>query len=290
MRRRPATATPLANRAGIGLRHQHAAEFIATRPAVGWVEVHAENYFGGGPALAGLEQVRRDYPVSLHGVGLSLGGTDPLDERHLARLAGLIARIQPALVSEHLSWTTAGGAYLNALLPLPYTEEALELICARVDQVQAALGRRILIENPAVYLTFNDSPMSEPEFLAALAARTGCGLLLDVNNVHVTAENCGLDADAYIDDLPADAVGEIHLAGHHRNEIGDAVVLIDDHGSPVASSVWRLYVRALRRFGRVPALVEWDSNLPALTVLLDEARKADAIATVETRLSHAQVA
>lgn len=290
MRRFSATAQPLAARAGIGLRTPHVAEILATRPDIGWLEVHAENYFGGGPTLARLERVRRDFPVSLHGVGLSLGGVDPLDERHLARLVRLTERIQPALVSEHLSWTTAQGAYLNTLLPLPYTEESLDLVCAHVDRLQAALGRRVLVENPSAYLTFHESAMSEPEFLTALSDRTGCGILLDVNNVHVTAANCGLDAIAYLNALPSAAIGEIHLAGHQRCAVGKGILLIDDHGARVSTEVWALYAHAIARHGPIATLIEWDSNLPELAVLRQEAMKADAIAEAEARMCHADVA
>jgi uncharacterized protein (UPF0276 family) len=290
MGRHSTTTTPRALRPGIGLRRPHVAELLATRPAVGWLEVHAENYFGGGPAVAELERVRRDYPVSLHGVGLSLGGPDALDEQHLDRLAELSRRIEPALVSEHLSWSSAGGSYLNALLPLPYTAEALNLVAAHVDQVQSALGRRILIENPSSYLAFTDSDMGEAAFLAALAARTGCGILLDVNNVQVSAMNCGFDAGAYLAALPSRAIGEIHLAGHQRVEIDGSTLLVDDHGSRVDAAVWGLYAQAVALHGPVPTLVEWDSNLPGLDVLVDEARKAAAITAIETRLHHADVA
>ena len=262
-------------RVGLGLRAPHVAEVIATRPAVAWWEVHAENYLGGGPALRQLEAVRRDYSVAVHGVGLSLGSAEGLDERHLARLHTLVARVEPALVSEHLSWSIAGGAYLNHLLPLPYTEESLALICRHVERAQAALGRRILVENPSSYLRFRHSPISEPDFLAELARRTGCGLLCDVNNVYVSTENFGLDAVAYLDAIPPAAVDEIHLAGHARNEAEGRTILIDDHGSRVAPAVWTLYERALARFGPVPTLIEWDTDIPALGVLRDEAALAE---------------
>jgi uncharacterized protein (UPF0276 family) len=251
------------------------SEIMATRPAVAWLEVHAENYMGGGPAVRALETVRRDYPVSLHAVGLSLGSAEGLDARHLDRLRSLADRLQPALVSEHLSWSVAGGRYLDHLLPLPYTEESLALFAGHVVKVQEALGRRVLVENPSSYLRFVHSTIPEPEFLAAVIHRTGCGLLLDVNNVYVTCHNLGLDPVAYLEALPAGAVGEIHLAGHARNDAGGVTVLIDDHGSRVADPVWSLYARALARFGPAPTLVEWDTDLPALDVLLDEARRAE---------------
>ena len=264
-------------RAGIGLRSCHVGELLARRPAVPWLEVHPENYLSGGAACASLEAVRRDYPVSLHGVGLSLGTAGELDRRHLGRLRSLVDRIEPCLVSEHLSWSTAGGAYLNHLLPLPYTEESLAVVAEHVQQVQEALGRRILIENPSSYLRFRHSTMGEPQFLAELARRTGCGILCDVNNIHVSAWNVELDAEAYLDALPVPAVSEIHLAGHAVNEADGRAFLIDDHGSPVAPPVWTLYRKALERFGPVPTLIEWDTDLPELAVLLGEAHTADGL-------------
>jgi uncharacterized protein len=260
---------------GIGLRPPHVAALIASRPRIGWLEVHAENYLGGGPAVRALEVVRELYPLSLHGVGLSPGSAEGLDRGHLARVADLARRLAPTLVSEHLSWSTAGGAYLNHLLPVPYTEESLALVSAHVRQAQEALGRSLLIENPASYLRFRHSPIPEAEFLGALARQTGCRLLCDVNNVFVTCANLGGDPAAYLDALPRDAIGEIHLAGHTRNDADGHVVLIDDHGARVAGAVWRLYERAVARFGPVPTLIEWDTNLPALDVLLDEARVAE---------------
>jgi uncharacterized protein (UPF0276 family) len=262
--------------AGIGLRASHMRELLARRPAVPWVEVHAENYMADARALASLESVRRDYPVSLHGVGLSLGSAGPLDRHHLDRLRGLADVVEPCLVSEHLSWSTSGGAYLNHLLPLPYTLETLGLIAAHVEEVQERLGRRILVENPSSYLRFRHSAMPEAEFLAELTRRTGCGLLCDVNNVYVNAWNVGLDAEAYLAALPAGAIGEIHLAGHVANDADGQTILIDDHGSPVAAPVWRLFERALERFGSRPTLIEWDTDIPELDVLLDEARTAEA--------------
>lgn len=264
---------------GIGLRTPHLAEVLATRPALDWLEVHAENYLGDGPALAGLDAARRDYRLGLHGVGLSLGSAEGIDRLHLARLKQLIARAEPFLVSEHLSWSVSGGAYLNDLLPLPYTEESLAIVAANVAAAQEMLGRRLLLENPSSYLRFAHSTIAEPDFLAELARRTGCGLLCDVNNIFVSACNLGLDATAYLEALPAAAVGEIHLAGHAAVARAGGRLLIDDHGSRVAPPVWALYRRALARFGAVPSLVEWDRNLPALAVLLDEARQARRIAS-----------
>ena len=247
---------------------------MATRPAVAFLEVHAENYMGGGPALAALDRLRHDYPLSLHGVGLSLGGADALDARHLTRFKRLVDRVEPELVSEHLAWSVAEGAYFNHLLPLPYDEASLDVVCSRVVRVQEALGRPVLLENPARYLRFVRSPIPEPEFLGELARRTGCGLLLDVNNVYVSCRNFDEDPEAYLDALGVSGIGEIHLAGHAENEADGRRILIDDHGSRVADPVWRLYARALERFGPVPTLVEWDTNLPELAVLLDEAAKA----------------
>jgi uncharacterized protein len=260
--------------AGIGLRAPHVGELLATRPAVPWLEVHPENYMSGGPGLVLLETVRREYPVSLHGVGLSLGTAGDIDARHLRRLQSLVDRLEPCLVSEHLSWSTAGGAYLNHLLPLPYTDETLSVVADHIDEVQNALGRHILIENPSSYLRFRHSSMAEPHFLAELARRTGCRLLCDVNNIYVSAWNVGLDAGSYLDALPLQAIGEIHLAGHAANDADGRTILIDDHGSPVTAPVWKLYQRALERFGSVPTLIEWDTDLPELSVLLGEASVA----------------
>ena len=270
------TPPPPPRGGGIGLRSPHVAQIRDERPPIDWLEVHAENYMGGGPALRALEDLRRDYPISVHGVGLSLGSADGLDAAHLERLARLVERIEPALVSEHLSWSTVGGAYLNHLLPLPYTEEALAVVASHVQQAQDRLGRRLLVENPSSYLRFRESPIPEVEFLNALARRTGCGLLCDVNNVYVSCRNVGGDAEAYLDAVDAGAVGEVHLAGHAVNEADGRVILIDDHGSPVAAPVWQLYARALARFGPVPTLVEWDTDLPPLAVLVQEAATARA--------------
>lgn len=267
--------TGLPARAGIGLRSPHVAEVLATRPTLPWLEVHPENYLGGGPAVAALHAVRQEYPLSFHAVGLSVGSADGVDRRHLARIKGLVDRFEPALVSEHLAWSQTGGAFLNHLLPLPYTEESLAAVCRNVDAVQTTLGRRILIENPSGYLRFAASTIPEAEFLGELASRTGCGLLCDVNNVYVTARNLGLDPVAYLAALPRAAVEEIHLAGHSTNDADGRTLLIDDHGSPVASPVWTLYGLALGRFGALPTLVEWDTALPPLETLLGEARQAD---------------
>ena len=269
--------------AGIGLRGPHVDEILATRPSVGWLEVHAENYMGGGPGVRALERLRRDYPIAVHGVGLSLGSADGLDLTHLDRLAALVDRLAPAMVSEHLSWSVTGGAYLNDLLPLPYTDESLALVAGHIGRVQDRLGRRLLLENPSSYLRFTASTIPEVEFLNGLARRTGCGLLCDVNNVHVSCQNLRGDADAYLDAIDPAVVGEIHLAGHAVNDADGHVILIDDHGAPVADAVWRLYERALARFGTVPTLIEWDTDLPPLPRLLDEAAMAGRLLRAAAR-------
>jgi uncharacterized protein (UPF0276 family) len=262
--------------AGIGLRSPHVAEVAATRPKLGFIEVHAENYMAETVALDQLLNMRRDYPVSLHGVALSLGSPEQVDRVHLGRFKALIEHIEPMLVSEHLAWSAIGEVYLNDLLPLPYTEESLDLFCHHVEEMQEALGRRLLIENPASYLRYRHSSIPEAEFLTEVVRRTGCGILCDVNNIYVSARNFRFDPIAYLDALPIEAIGEIHLAGHHTAE--DVDILIDDHGSRVAKPVWNLHVAALQRFGPVPALIEWDTNLPTLEILLDEARHAQELA------------
>jgi uncharacterized protein (UPF0276 family) len=264
--------------AGIGLRFQHHQAMLDTRPDVAWLEAHTENYFGGGPSIRTLEAIRRDYPVSLHGVGLSLGSADGLDATHLERIREVVRRIEPALVSEHLSWSIVGGSYLADLLPLPMTDEALDIVCRHVEQTQDVLQRRILVENPSSYLRYEHSTIAEWEFLATAARRTGCGLLCDVNNIYVSACNHGWDASAYLAALPAQAIGEFHLAGHTLRRIESGQCLrIDDHGSRVAPEVWALYRQALARFGPRPTLVEWDTNVPALEVLLGEAAHAQGL-------------
>ena len=264
--------------AGIGLRAEHYDAVLETRPPVGWLEVHSENYFGaGGKPLDYLERIRAHYPLSLHGVGLSVGSTDPLDRRHLAKLKNLIERLEPALVSEHLSWGSVGGRYFNDLLPLPYTDEALYHMIARVAQVQDVLGRPILIENPSSYLQYVESAIPEWEFLAVLAERTGCGVLLDVNNIYVSARNHGFDASAYLRAIPRHLVREIHLAGFTVNRFDGGEILIDTHNRPVWPAVWALYRQAVQRFGPIPTLIEWDTDLPELAVLVDEAQRAGAI-------------
>ncbi|GHD66900.1 MNIO family bufferin maturase [Jeongeupia chitinilytica] len=259
-------------RAGLGLRSPHVQDVLAQRPDVGWWEVHSENYFGGGRPVAQLEAVRADYPVSLHGVGLGLGSAAPLDPNHLARLKMLAGRIEPAMVSEHLCWNRVPGRFFNDLLPVPRLDGALELLAARVDEVQTVLGRQLLIENVSSYVAFDGETASEAELLAALVARTGCGVLLDVNNLHVNTLNLGIDPLAEIERLPQGCVGEIHIAGF---EVCDGTA-IDTHGAPVCDAVWALLDAALARFGPQPVLLERDTRLPPLTGLLDEYRQLAA--------------
>lgn len=256
--------------AGIGLRAPHYREVLELRPALGWVEVHSENFFGGGAPLHTLQQVAQHYPVSLHGVGMGLASPDPLDSRHLRELRRLCDAVDPASISEHLCWNAVGGTVINDLLPFPYTQHALAHVAARVQQVQDALGRRILVENLSFYLAFCSSEMREEEFLAELVARTGCGILFDVNNLFVNTVNLGVDADAFMRGIPAEAVGEYHLAGPSLID----GCLVDTHSAPVFDGAWELYETALRRIGRRPTLIEWDVDIPALDVLQAEARKA----------------
>ncbi|MCE3286385.1 MAG: hypothetical protein K0R70_2641 [Steroidobacteraceae bacterium] len=273
----PGAGRPVPGRAGIGLRSQHHAAIERERPDVGWLEAHTENYFhDGGPAVRALERLRTHYPLSLHGVGLGLGSADPLDREHLRRVRAAVRCFEPSLVSEHACWTHVDGEHFNDLLPLPHTEEAVEHLAARVREVQDVLDRQILVENLSAYVGFAAAPLSEGEFLAALVERSGCGLLLDVNNAYVNAVNLGLDVEAFFGALPVAAVQEIHLAGHSRRRFGAHELLIDDHGSEVCPAVWSLYERALRRFGPIPTLIEWDNDVPALATLVAEANAAEA--------------
>lgn len=272
-------ATPLRARAGIGLRTQHLPAFLQGPPegwpSGGWLEVHAENFMtDGGPRREVLFAIAGRHPVSLHGVGLSLGSAEGLDREHLDRLVALERDLRPVLLSEHLSWSRVDGHYLNDLLPLPYSEEALAVVAENLVRTQEALHRPLLIENPSAYLAFADSCLSEAEFLAELVRRTGCGLLLDVNNLYVSASNLGGEPLAGFELLPAEAVGEIHLAGHARVAVGEETLLVDDHGDRVAPEVWRLYDAVLARLGPRPTLIEWDTRVPSLPVLLAEAAEA----------------
>jgi hypothetical protein len=267
---------PIPACAGIGLRADHHDEFLATRPAIPWVEVHSENFFAdGGRQIDVIEAVRRDHGVSLHGVGLSLGSTDPLDSGHLRHLKRLVERVGPALVSEHLSWSSAGGVFLNDLLPLPRTAEALTHVAARIGQVQDLLGRQILIENVSGYIAFAGDEMTEWQFLIEAARRAGCLVLLDVNNVYVNARNHGFDPVDFITAVPPQLVAEIHIAGHSVAVSDGEELLIDTHDQPVADPVWSLYELAIARIGPVPTLLEWDSRLPPLAELVASARLAD---------------
>jgi uncharacterized protein (UPF0276 family) len=267
--------TQLPNEAGIGLRFPHHRAAKQRQSSIAWLEVHPENYMGGGAAPALLEQFRRDTPISFHGVGLSIGSAEGLDRAHLDRLAALVHRIEPAQISEHLAWSVADGIYLGDLLPLPLTEEALAVAARNVDRMQAHLGRQVLIENPSTYLTWAHTTISEPAFLAELAARTGCLLLCDVNNIAVSAHNHGFDARDYLRALPPWAVGEIHIAGHSIVPLPEGgSIRLDDHGSPVSAEVWGLLETALALFGPRPVLLEWDTGIPPLETLLAEAGRA----------------
>lgn len=279
-------------KAGIGLRFQHHQAVVDTRPDVAWMEVHTENYMGGGTPLKYLDAIRRDTPISLHGVGLSLGSAEGIDPAHLERIRIVAERIEPGLMSEHIAWNVVDRAYLADLLPLPMTEEALDVVCRHVDQTQIYLKRRILVENPSTYIAFDNSIIPEWEFMTAVVQRTGCGILCDVNNICVSAHNHGWDASAYIAALPPDAVGEIHLAGHSIRTLADGTSLrIDDHGSRVSDEVWALYEEALVRFGTVPTLIEWDNDVPPLDVLLGEAgRAASFIENAAKGATHADAA
>ncbi len=281
---RPETGS-IPAQAGIGLRSPHYAEVLSTLPSIAWLEVHSENFFAeGGRPHEILEQVRSHYPLSLHGVGLSLGSADPLNTWHLDKLKGLVDRYQPGLVSEHLCWCSVDKRYLNDLLPLPYTEESLNHISERIQYVQDYLGRQILIENLSSYLQYTHSTIPEWEFITAVAQRSGCGILLDINNIYVNACNHGFDAAHYLRAIPLEVVGEMHLAGF--TDEGD--ILIDTHSRPVSANVWALYEQAIHRFGRRPTLIEWDTDIPALSVLLDEAAHAEHLAEAVSARLHPQ--
>jgi len=271
----PFVQRPIPAAAGIGLRAPHIERVLAECPPVPWFEVHSENYFAAGGAMHGaLERIRSDYPLSLHGVGLSLGSADKLDMAHLATLCRLVDRYEPALVSDHICWGAIGGVHLNDLLPLPCTEEALALMVSRVQQVQEALGREFLVENVSSYLSFRDDEMPESAFVAELVRRSGCGLLLDVNNIYINSVNHGFDATDYLRSMPHASVREIHLAGFLTKENLPVPLLIDTHSRPVADEVWKLYSEALDLCGAQPTLIEWDQDIPELEVLLAEAGRA----------------
>jgi len=278
----PVLASKLPPRAGIGLKPQHFRDVLETRPDVGFFEVHAENYMvSGGPFHHFLGRIRELYPLSLHGVGLNIGGAEPLDEAHLARLAQLIERYEPASFSEHLAWSSHGGVFYNDLLPIAYDQSALERVCRHVDVVQERLGRTMLLENPSTYVEFSSSSMSEAAFLTEVVRRTGCGLLLDINNAHVSCVNHGRDAVSYISSLPLEAVGELHLAGFTRDtDASGAPLLIDSHDAPVDAVVWELFGGVVTKLGPLPTLLERDNNIPVLPFLLAEARRAESLMAV----------
>jgi uncharacterized protein (UPF0276 family) len=275
----PFPAHSIAGRVGTSLKHEHLQAILAEGKRDRFFEVHAENYMGaGGPPHAALNQIRRDHPVSLHGVCMSIGGLQPLDKTHLQRFKALVDRYEPALVSEHLAWSTHGTTYFNDLLPLPYTAATLARVADHIDQVQEALGCRLLLENPSTYLIFPESTMSETSFIAELVRRSGCGLLLDINNVFVSATNHGFAARDYLADFPLEHVGEIHLAGHTQQADDEGEpLLIDSHDRPVADAVWKLFDVVIKQCGPIPTLIEWDSDLPDWARLKAEADAAQTI-------------
>lgn len=271
----PLTLDP---RAGVGFKPEHYQDILARGTALGFLEVHAENYMGaGGAPHAMLTRLRSDHQLSIHGVGLSIGGPGRLNAGHLARLKTLCDRYQPQGFSEHLAWSSHEEAFLNDLLPLPYTAETLKIVCDHIDEVQQVLGRQMLLENPSTYVLFEHATLSETEFLAQIVARTGCGLLLDVNNVFVSCTNHRADPRAYLSNFPLDAVRELHLGGHAAETLPSGPLLIDAHGTPVADPVWALYSDVLARCGPLPTLIEWDNDVPAFDILLAEVMRAQRL-------------
>lgn len=266
----------LPNKPGVGYKPQHFSDILENPGTVGWLEIHAENYMGmGGRPLAQLRHLTEEFPMSVHGVGLSIGGEGPLDPEHLARLKHLVEWLNPTVFSEHLAWSTHEGSYFNDLLPLPYTKDTLTRVADHIDQLQNTIGRRMMLENPSSYLKFSESTWSEPDFLREVANRTGCGLLLDVNNVFVSATNLDYDPRSYIDEYPLDKVGEIHLGGHDEDEDEHGKpLLIDSHGAEVVDPVWALLDYTLARSGPRPILIEWDNDVPDWPVLSAEADRA----------------
>lgn len=279
--------------AGVGLRLPHLAEVMTTRPPAAWFEIHPENFLANPHATELLTDIARDYRISVHTVGVSVGSAGGINRVHLRRVRDLADKINPVFMSGHLAWSTHKGEYLNDLLPLPYDDETLRLVARHVDEVQNGLGRPYLVENPASYLGFRHSTMTETEFLSELASRTGCQLLCDVSNIYLSAHNMGYDPYEYIDRLPRDAVAEFHLGGFTVEDDEDAassVVLVDTHAKPIAESVWELYGYAVRRLGRTPTLIEWDNDIPALPVLIAEAARADEVAARSHSLEVSHVA
>ncbi|OOY29541.1 hypothetical protein BMI90_04690 [Thioclava sp. L04-15] len=268
----------LPRKPGLGFKPEHFPTIAETRPDLGFFEIHAENYMGaGGLPHAMLQRLREDYALSVHGVGLSIGGPDPLDRGHLARLKALCDRYDPESFSEHLAWASHGGVWMHDLLPLPYTKETLNLVCDHVDEVQEHLGRQMLLENPATYVLFDNSDIPETAFLSEISRRTGCGLLLDVNNVFVSCVNHRQDPRAYLAEFPLAQIGEVHLAGHEEEDLPSGPLLIDSHGREVAKPVWALYAEIVSKIGPLPSLVEWDNDVPAFPVLMAEAERARTI-------------
>lgn len=266
-------------RAGVGLKAQHYADILQDQPDIGWFEIHAENYMGaGGPPHQYLTAIRDQYPISCHGVGLSIGAEGPLDADHLARLRAVVERYQPGLFSEHLAWSSHGGAFYNDLLPLPYTQDTARRVADHISQTQDVIGRRMLLENPSVYVAFAETDMLETDFLREVVDRSGCGLLLDVNNVFVSATNQRYSPEDYLAAFPLEHVGEIHLGGHAEDSDDDgAPLLIDAHDRQVIDPVWTLYESVISRVGPVPTLIEWDNDVPDWDTLMSEARRADRI-------------
>jgi len=285
------THTFPARSAGVGLRLQHLASVLRDKPDAAWFEVHPENFLANPHAAELLDEIAAAYPISLHSVGLSAGSAGGIDLAHLARIKSLAARLDPVMFSGHLAWSTHDGEYLNDLLPLPYHAQSLEVICRHVSEIQDALGMVFHLENPSNYLGFAESTMTETAFLTEIVRRTGCRLLCDVSNIHVSAHNMGYDPYRYIDELPGDAIGEMHLGGFELEaEAGGTTVIIDTHARPIAAEAWELYAYAVSRFGRRPTLIEWDSDLPSMDVLLAETAKAEAVASAALGEVHANSA
>ena len=268
--------------AGIGLRSEHYKDILEQQPDIGWIEVHPENYFCGGLHRHYLAKAREIYPLSLHGVGLSLGSDQPVNETHLENFKELIDIYEPFQISDHVSWSASGNAHLNDLLPLPYTAETLERLCRNIEQTQEYFGRRIFVENPSTYIAFQIDEMSEAEFMNELARHSGCGILLDINNIYVQAHNHSFDAREYISAIKPDYVGEMHLAGHIERDYGPQTLCIDTHNRPVKDDVWGLYEHALDHVAPTPTLIEWDSDLPELSALVHEAHKAESLMNNKT--------
>ena len=271
---------------GIGLRSAHYKDIIEQKPDTGWIEVHPENYFGGGAHRHYLTKARELYPLSFHAVGLSMGSDQAVSQDHINKIKALIDIYQPFQISDHASWSASGNAHLNDLLPLPYTTEALQRLCDNVSCVQDGIGRKMLVENPSSYVAYQIDDMTEYEFMNALTQKTGCGLLLDINNIYVQSRNHGFDAYHYINNIKVDAVGEMHLAGHIQRTFGDESILVDSHNRHVCDDVWQLYRHAINRFGSVPTLIEWDADLPTLQTLVAEADKAQAIINAHKEQRH----